>query len=164
MADVFYKLAVGVKTIAQMLSEPEFKDFPPQTPEGYVTGEMLILENWQSPDKTRTVFIRAEERLRTLGGRNQLRGYALARWSLPFFTWAKLKYLHDTFFTTDDDYAQITLQMPSDFGSSADMITYYGYLWKPWPTQTMQKPRASVRGGLGWSDVIFEFFNLRPSS
>lgn len=158
-----WKLAQGIKTVTQMRTIPEFKKLPPTYPSGYNTSTATELARWTTPDKSRSALWRAETRAKTLSGRMFLRGYARARWFVPAMTYAKMLYIKNNFFTTNADYAIITLQMPTDFGFEGGMVTMNGILYWPWPDETMQRPE-STQQDFGWRDVEFNFERLSDAN
>jgi hypothetical protein len=151
------KIAIGVKTITQMGSEPIWEDLKDEV--GF-PSDNTTYDYWPAEPSYRGTWFRYYEELTTnLAYSNQAQGYPMADWRFDYITRIGMEWIYDEFITSasqlSDYSATVTIQMVDEFGQ---VVTYNGVMLWPRPDEDMR------RAPLGQSNILFRFRQLVVSS
>lgn len=148
-----FKLASGVKTLAQMLAVGLFKNREPVYPVGWNTDLASRRAAWVNPRRAGTFYKPFEVRRRALSGTMSGRGLGSAAWAFAYMSNEQLRQMEDDFYS-GVQYGTVTMQMPQTEAGLTRLVTVTGYIYRPTLEDTMEYTDGVTHG---YSNVIFQF-------
>jgi hypothetical protein len=155
-----FKLASGVKTVAEMLSVDLWSDREPVYPRGWNTNVQSRRASWRNPRRSGTFYKPFETRRRALDGTLKAFGLGSAAWAFEYMINEHIRKLEDEFWS-GAEYGTVTMQMPATEAGLTRLISVTGYVYRPTLDETMEYRSGAPNG---YSNVVLNFRSLTEVS